>query len=394
MRKFVRSCAGLLSATIIAVMGFVAFYEYSLPNKFYSYDGSIYVNSLLELNVDESGAMSASNTINNIKRTQLKLFGVIPVKQIEVETVEQKLLVPCGNPFGIKLNTDGVLVIGTGEIKTENGVRCPAKEAQICEGDAIVSINGKTVFTNEDIEDIVSSSSDALSVTIRRDNKEKTVKLCPCVDTSGIRRVGLWVRDSSAGIGTVTYYDPQTSEFGGLGHPICDVDTGEIMPLLTGEVVKVEINDIVKGVEGDPGELKGNFVSHFSSGIVSANDETGVYGKLYKNPSNNKALPIGLRQEVKAGKATIYTTIEGSTPKEYSIEIEKISISDNYKTKNMIIKVTDVELLAKTGGIVQGMSGSPIIQDGKIVGAVTHVLVNDPTKGYGIFIENMLDACE
>ena len=197
------------------------------------------------------------------------------------------------------------------------------------------------------------------------------------------------MRDSSAGIGTITYYDPQTAQFGGLGHPICDVDTGEIMPLLSGQVVKVVINDVVKGTSGDPGELKGSFASSKDSGTITSNDETGVFGTLYSNPSQNAALPVALKQEITEGAAKIYTTVSGTTPQEYDIEIEKIDISDTGKTKNMIIKVTDPNLLEKTGGIVQGMSGSPIIQNGKLVGAVTHVLVNDPQRGYGIFIENM-----
>ncbi|MDF2567582.1 MAG: stage sporulation protein, partial [Oscillospiraceae bacterium] len=207
--------------------------------------------------------------------------------------------------------------------------------------------------------------------------------------TDNTFKIGLWVRDSSAGIGTVTFYNPENSVFGGLGHAVCDVDTGQVMPIMSGEVVDVNINGVTRGSSGSPGELKGSFSSNKDSGSIAVNNETGVFGVLYQNPSNHSAIPIAMKQEVKTGKATIFTTVSGNTPQEYKINIEKVNLNDNSMTKNMVIKITDPELLQKTGGIVQGMSGSPIMQNGVLVGAVTHVFINDPTKGYGIFIENM-----
>lgn len=390
MRTFIRTCAAALSAVIMIVMGSVAYYGRSLPDKFYTHDGTLNINGFVTVSGEKSGGViSAAGSVSGEKKMSLKILGLFPVKDARVERVAEKLLVPCGTPFGIKLNTDGVLVVGMGEVKTPRGVCCPAREAGIKEGDAIMSVNDKTVYTNEDIEAIVKASSGDVGITVRRGGRDKAVKVTPVTDDAGEKRVGLWVRDSSAGIGTITYYDPQTSQFGGLGHPICDVDTGQIMPLLTGQVVRVVINDVVKGEAGDPGELKGSFVSRADTGVITSNSETGVFGTLYKKPSQNAAVPVGLKQDIKEGPAEIYATVSGTAPKAYDIDIEKVNISDTGKTKNMIIRVTDARLLEKTGGIVQGMSGSPIIQNGRLIGAVTHVLVNDPEKGYGIFIENM-----
>ena len=208
-----------------------------------------------------------------------------------------------------------------------------------------------------------------------------------------VYRCGIWVRDSSAGIGTVTFYDPSTGVFGGLGHAVCDVDTGGVMPLAEGQVVPVSIHGVQKGEAGTPGELQGSFLTTLSCGELRKNTETGVYGVLNRNPAaGREAIPICLRQEVKEGPVQILTTISGTEPALYDAVIEKVSLGDHTPTKNLILRITDPELLSKTGGIVQGMSGSPILQDGKLAGAVTHVFVNDPTRGYGIFAENMLDA--
>jgi stage IV sporulation protein B len=204
-------------------------------------------------------------------------------------------------------------------------------------------------------------------------------------------KVGLWVRDSTAGIGTVTFIDKNTGTFGGLGHGVCDVDTGLLMPLESGSVVDVEVTGVVKGEPQNPGELRGNF-SRVTSGNLFVNHETGVFGKINDaDRVSGEVVPIGNKNSVHEGKVYIYTTILGTTPEKYEAEIIKIN-SDSGKTKNFMVRVTDKRLLEKTGGIVQGMSGSPILQDGKLIGAVTHVLINDPQKGYGIFIENMLET--
>ncbi len=200
----------------------------------------------------------------------------------------------------------------------------------------------------------------------------------------------MWIRDSSAGIGTLTLYQPTTDVVAGLGHAICDVDTGEILPISSGDLVWANITGVIKGQSGAPGELIGEFTNKHI-GKVMINCEAGIYGIADKAPINAKSYPVAMRQEVRDGKATILCTVNGTEPKEYEIMIEKVNLSDSGTTKNMVIRVTDPELLEVTGGIVQGMSGSPILQDGKLVGAITHVFVNQPTRGYGIFAENMMD---
>ena len=195
----------------------------------------------------------------------------------------------------------------------------------------------------------------------------------------------------AAGIGTVTFYEPNTNRFGGLGHPVCDSDTGEIIPVSSGDVADVEITKVVKGYSGSPGELHGTFKSDMSSGTIYFNNKYGIFGEMFKPVDSSGGIPMGLKQEIETGPATIYTTIDGNGPQEYDINIEKIDYK-NSGTKNMTIKITDKELLEKTGGIVQGMSGSPIIQNGKLIGAVTHVFVSDPTRGYAIFCENMYES--
>ena len=227
---------------------------------------------------------------------------------------------------------------------------------------------------------------------INRDGREITFELTPVFsEYSRTYQVGMWVRDSTAGIGTMTFYEPSSGAFGGLGHPICDIDTGSVIPISSGEIVDVKINNVKKGYEGVPGELQGSFISGDAIGILNKNNKYGVFGSLLIKPDTSKAIPMGLKQDVRVGEATILTTVDGTIPKEYSISIEKIDYRNNDTAKNMVIKITDKELLEKTGGIVQGMSGSPIIQDGKLVGAVTHVFVNDPSKGYGVFTENMYE---
>ena len=265
--------------------------------------------------------------------------------------------------------TDGVLIVGLSRISTENGFVCPALNCGIKEGDIICSINGKRVYTNEDVALSISNSGGlSLSMLIKRDGKESSISVTPVLSSDGSGyKIGVWVRDSSA---------------------VCDIDTGETLSLLSGEIVSASINKVKKGVSGRPGELCGSFSGTNAIGTISVNGETGVYGIL-KTEIGGTAFPVAPKQEVYEGKAVILSTISGSKPKEYEINIEKISLSEKSLTKNMVIKITDSELLKSTGGIVQGMSGSPIIQDGKLVGAVTHVFVNDPTKGYGIFAENM-----
>ncbi len=397
MKKCIKIFTSLTAVVLTALFGLTIYLDMTLPETYYVVDGqtvSFHTQIPLEMKEEAGNGRTAavSGNANATKTGKIMLFGIIPVKSTHIDVVEEKMLIPCGTPFGIKMFTDGVLVVGVNEVITDSGSKNPAKEAGIKLGDSIISIDGTEMLSNEDVGEAVSSSNGkTLKVCLKRDGTEMTVELKPVLSNSdGKYKAGIWVRDSSAGIGTVTYYDPANSCFGGLGHAICDVDTGDILPLMSGEVVDVNINGVTKGQKGAPGELRGSFVSRTAMGSLLLNNETGVFGVMDYCPAKNaKAMPLAMKQEVKTGKATILTTLDGQTPKEYEIRIEKANIGSTNMTKNMVIEVTDPELLEKAGGIVQGMSGSPIIQDGKLVGAVTHVLINDPTKGYGIFAENM-----
>lgn len=324
----------------------------------------------------------------------LRLLNVIPVKNVNIELVDETKLIPCGTPFGVKIFTEGVMIVGISDIKTDEGIFNPARSAGLKKGDIILNANGKVISDNNDILKLVEESAgESIDLNIRRNNLEFNAKLKPVkssVDQS--YKIGLWVRDSSAGIGTMTFFDPNTNDFAGLGHGICDIDTGELLPLSHGDIMESQINGVIKGEKGYPGELKGTFVGNKAIGNLKSNNFSGVYGTLESCPVQNEAIPIAMKQQVKVGQAQILTTVSNGEPRYYNIEVLSLNYNENAPSKNMVISITDPELLEVTGGIVQGMSGSPIIQDGRMIGAVTHVFVNDPTKGYGIFIENMINV--
>ena len=317
---------------------------------------------------------------------QIKLFGLIPVKNVDVNVYKNIMLYPGGMPFGVKFFTEGLLVVGMSDID------CAAYNAGIRIRDVIVSVNGEAIESAEDfVSAVESSGGNPLTIKYKRNGEEFTADVTPQISASdGKYKTGMWVRDSTAGIGTVTFVNPSNNAFAGLGHGICDADTGELMPLMRGVVVDVSISGITKGTAGAPGELKGYFSSG-KTGSLIGNQNSGVYGVLLSPPQNipENQLPIALSDEIKDGNAYIWCTLDKGSPQKYSVSISNIKkgSSDN---KNFVVTVTDPALLEKTGGIVQGMSGSPIIQNGRIIGAVTHVLINDPSRGYGIFIENML----
>lgn len=304
---------------------------------------------------------------------------------------DQLMLVPVGSAFGIKLYTDGIVVTEISEVTTDFGTYFPARDAGIEVGDYIISANGETVTSNDHLSSIITSSpTECLELVIRRDGELFETNLY-LISDNGFLRAGLWIRDSTAGIGTITYYNPETGEFAGLGHGICDVDTGEIMNLKNGVPAEVTITSVTKSTDGSPGMLNGYFSDESSMGEITINSETGVYGTLYEVPEG-EAIPVAETDEVELGYAQILTTIDENGPQYYDVEITRISTSEN--TKNLVIKITDEELLEETGGIIQGMSGSSIVQNGKLIGALTHVFVNDATKGYGILIENMLKTVD
>ena len=394
MRKIVRTVSAFIILAIVLVSALTGYYIYYLPDNYYVNNGNkLEFSCAFDIKATGNNVSLASSAGDGVmgSKVSLKLFGVIPIKEVSVKKVDAPLVVPGGNPFGIKLITEGVMVIGLSEVDCCDGNISPAGKSGIKEGDIIVSINGNKITSKEAIADaVMKSQGEKLIINVRRNSKLLSFEVLPKYSLSdSCYKSGMWVRDSSAGIGTITFYDPNTKMFGGLGHPVCDVDTGEILPLHSGEVVPVTINGLNKGKSGQPGELIGSFISSFSMGSLLLNNQSGLFGELDSPPNKSYPLPIAYKQEVRKGKAKILTTLKGNTPKEYEIEIEKVDFKGNELSKNMIIHITDPELLDQAGGILQGMSGSPIIQNGKIIGAVTHVFVNDPTRGYGIFSETM-----
>ena len=336
---------------------------------------------------------------------------MIPVKPVKIKQAQAPHLIPGGTPIGIKILTQGVVVV-----RVQEG--SPAEKAGIRKGDNIIIANGEKISSSTQLSQIISEAKETeIKITFIREGKKNSVSFKPQFsEQDSTYKAGIWIKDSSAGVGTLTFIDPETGVFGALGHPISDYETGKLLPLGSGEIVNAVITGCEKGESGVPGELFGSFASNVACGEITKNCEQGIFGTTTSKASG-EALPIAFRSEVKIGKATILTTIEGTTPKAfrsevkigkatvlttvegttpkaYEVEIERIIQSPSARSKNIIVKVTDPKLLEITGGIVQGMSGSPIIQDGKLVGAITHVFVSDPTRGYGIFIEDMLKEAD
>lgn len=315
-------------------------------------------------------------------------FGLAVAAKTDITSLR---LLPGGMPFGIRVETQGVMVVGLSEVTTDGKTCRPAYDAGVRQKDILTAINGKAVTTAEEATALIAASGGAsLSLTVLRGGETKEYTVTPRKsDKDGRYQCGLWLRDSASGIGTVTFIDPENGLFGGLGHGVCDSDTGALVPLARGNVLSVKLSGTVKGESGNPGELRGSFTGRRLGSVVT-NSECGVFGVLTQVPAGKyPAMPVAAAAEVKAGEATVLCTLDGDGIGEYKVEISNIDHSAR-PTKSFTVHVTDPALLDKTGGIVQGMSGSPILQNGKIIGAVTHVLVDDPTTGYGIFIENML----
>jgi len=324
------------------------------------------------------------------------MFCGLPIKRVSVTICDPVQLCPGGMQFGVTLATDGVLVVGLGQVGEDEACR-PARDAGLKIGDVIRSVDGRALSGAAELTDAIAGCGGReLTLLLERQGQAMELVLRPVWSTAdGEYKSGMWIRDSTAGIGTVTFIEPESGLFGGLGHGICDVDTGQLLPMRSGSICGVELGGIVPGKAGVPGELQGSFTSG-RLGALIANTEEGVFGLLTQYPAGidaGSALPIGLRGEVKEGAAMLLSTDGAGGVAAYDVEISSIDRSGR-DTKNFVVEVVDPDLLALTGGIVQGMSGSPLVQDGRLIGAVTHVLINDPTRGYGIFIENMLDAAE
>ena len=329
-------------------------------------------------------------------KVEVKLFDKIKVKEAQVTVIDRAAVIPVGEVAGLKLYTNGVLVVGMSEIKGKDNQKYkPYENSGIQEGDMIIEANNTLVTDTEKLIDIVNSSEGKdIKIKYIRNYETLECSITPAKINDYEYKIGIWVRDSAAGIGTLTFYEPSTGYFAALGHGITDIDTGELLDISDGEFITTKILSIIKGRGGEPGKIQGSIDEQIRIGTIYKNTNLGVYGIITDliptQIDMNKKMDVAMRNEIELGEAKILCSLDGEKPKEYEIEIEKIYINNNYDNKSMLIKVTDNNLLEKTGGIIQGMSGSPIIQNGKFIGAVTNVLVNDPTKGYAVFGDLMI----
>lgn len=410
--KFIKKLS--LSLLITAIISFALIY-FSIPSNIKLIEGqtknlfvgianaSIDEESVNVLNISENTVSENIQTdfgtieINPIQsgtaKIDMSILGV-PVKSVSVNVSPEIKLVPVGKAVGVTVDTDGILVLGTGYVNKDTNEVCQPSKGVLKTGDLITHVNGEKITQKEELIEIVESSTGSLNISIVRNGETLQGTLTPIISTEdGKQKIGAWVRDCTQGIGTLTYYNPQTKGFGALGHGVYDIDTKSLLSIKDGKITETIISGIKKGEKGIPGELSGETDDTKVIGEIYQNTECGLYGKIYSENvdfTEQEALPIATKENIKEGKAYILTNISGNKVEKYEINIESIDINTSNPSKCMIIRITDEKLLSQTGGIIQGMSGSPIIQDNHIIGAVTHVFVNAPTKGYGIFIENML----
>ena len=347
------------------------------------------------LTVSANTGQKTIHTVGN-EKVSVSLFDKLFIKSVDVSVLPKTTVIPVGNIAGVKLYTNGVLVVGMSEIEGEdNKTYKPYENTGIEEGDTIVKINDNLVnSTDELIEKVNMSKGEKVEIEYIHEEETKECSITPVKTNEEEYKLGLWVRESAAGVGAVTLYEPATQSFGALGHGITDIDTGDLLNIASGEFVTAEILNIKKGEDGNPGKIQGTVEEQETIGEITKNTEFGIYGKIQDlsslNIDTSKEMEVAMRDEIELGKATILCSLDNQTVKEYEIEITKIYKDNHYNNKSMEIKVTDEELIEKTGGIIQGMSGAPIIQNGKFIGAVTHVLVNSSTEGYAIFGDLML----
>lgn len=347
------------------------------------------------IKIDLSREVTLNTDKSNKYLMNVKLFGFIPFKQVSIQVISDRELIPVGEPIGLYVKTDGLLVIGVGEFRGMDGLTYSPAKYILRSGDYIKEINGKPISDKEKFMDII-KKCDGQNITLKIERNDQEMEVCihPVKNEDKEYKLGIWIRDNAQGIGTMTYIDAD-GRFGALGHGVSDVDTSTLMNLEDGTLYQTEIVSIQKGINGDPGELTGRIIYDESKilGDIDYNGQEGIFGQCNEEAEimmDQDPIPIGLKQEIKIGEAQILCSVSGKS-EYYGIQITAIHLDNDNINKGIELRVTDSRLLDITGGIVQGMSGSPIIQDGKIIGAVTHVLVNDPTRGYGIFIENMLE---
>lgn len=355
-------------------------------------EGQNYSSVLASTNLEESIQPKSGNIT-----AKVKLFDIFTVKNVDVSVIKKTKVIPIGQVAGLKLYTHGVLVVGLSEILSDNNEKIkPYEGADIREGDTLLKVDDIDIIDTEDlINKINDSKGKTVNLKLVRDGLEFNLDITPVKTKKGDYKIGLWVRDSAAGIGTLTYYNPENKTFAALGHGITDVDTGELINISQGDFMTTKILSIVKGVKGSPGKIQGTIDNQKNIGKIYKNSNLGIYGKIENldtiNSTQIKEFEVADRNEIELGKAYILCNLNGITQERYEIEIEKVFIQNNDDNKSMLIKVTDENLLNKTGGIIQGMSGSPILQNGKFIGAITNVLVNDPTSGYAVFGDLMIN---
>lgn len=395
--KYLKKISSIFFALSISALLLYADILFSFPTEITMYHGEahnfkmgsgVYISKIspnLPVN-------STSETVTPLKKgvydASLTIGKAVPFRKVKINVTEPDYLYASGELIGLRLHNKGLIVIDTTAIEGNEKTFSPAEIAGIQKGDIILKINGYTPQSSEDVSHLI--KSDKVEITLSRNNQQFSVFVDPVTDKAdGIPKIGVWVRDSTAGVGTMTYFAPETNVFGALGHSISDSDTGVMFDILKGTVEKSHVVSLKKGVKGTPGEICGGFSSNEISGTVTKNCESGVFGILTNNSSISGTLyPAAPINQVQSGSAHILSNVDDGI-KKYAIEIIRTNPFGS-AAKGLVIKVTDKALIEKTGGIVQGMSGSPIIQNDKLVGAVTHVLINDPTRGYGIFIEKML----
>ena len=378
-----------------------------IPSNIVVFEGEkLSLNTLLGITLNlenDNGTVQAVSNINNTaineagrQKVSVNLFDNIEVKKLSVDVIPKTTVIPVGNVAGLKLYTSGVLVVGMTEIQgIDNKKYKPFQNSGIEEGDRIISIDEASISTVEELTNKVNTSNgNKLDIEYVHGEETKKCSIVPIQTSSTEYKLGLWVRDSAAGVGTVTFYEPSSKMFAALGHGITDIDTGDLINIASGKFVTSRILNVVKGKSGIPGKIQGSIENGQEIGEIYKNSIFGVYGRVDNlsalNLNYSNELEVALREEIKTGEASIICSLDNQTAKEYKIEIEKIYLDNNYDNKSMKIKVTDEELIQKTGGIIQGMSGAPIIQNGKFVAAVTNVLVNSPTEGYAVFGDLMI----
>lgn len=376
----------------------------NIPNSFIVFNNEeLNIKTLFGMKIENSKIYSKSNTLqtvmknieddNSVKKIKLKLFGVT-VKEISVNTMEEPEVVVLGNVIGMKLYTKGVLVVGMSEIYGQDSVSYkPYENTGIQEGDTIIEVNNNAICsTDELINCINESKGKTIKLTYVHNEEKKEVSITPVETDINSYKIGLWVRDTAAGVGTATFYDKTSNKIAALGHGILDADTEELIDVSTGELTTADIVSVIKGESGNAGKIQGIIEKQTEIGKIIKNTSFGVFARTtnYSIIDYKKTMKIALRNEIKIGEATLLCSLDSNEIKEYKVQIEKIYVDNNVNNKSMLIKINDKELIDKTGGIIQGMSGSPIIQNNKLIGALTHVLVQEPTKGYAIFADLMV----